>query len=683
MKSKKKTLEQRLENFQNRRNPDELLKIITRKPDKDWRHPECEGPVLSYTLVSELEPSSASLVNQFWGNTSPLTFSNGYLTKIEVKHCNSVKRLDSLNKGVFGHGFCYLLDPKQGTLFLDKTDKLFLHLGEEQSVDFHFNEINAQIDKIENTVLNGQKVKKVEIKISSPVAGKYILYFNKDIEFDAFSHEVFELVISCTGELKRLGFECEELIQFGIPVKGEFFLTRDCEDKLISSFELESLRLEDFDAAQFSIPEGYSDLRDLKKKYSNRGKGFQYGEPVRYSTIRRNGHRSDSGAGSKDNLNFENDIGSVTAAITTHDEANLEFPECFPSTYGSQVSNLVDQKLLDDIKYVVNGISRRLDSFSGSGGVIDFDWLNQFEGHAASLSGGPGSGLFFLLRDPDLNGTGLIDRLAETRVRKLLLDGDVSSLTLPAALLAEINLVIGNPAIAGADRFDALSDTSQTDLREAYLEQKLAHISLDYPSSTPTTSVFYDMLNVKLNDIEFDFDINNTSIIETLAFDTDFIHLLIKLPEANGQAFMSRWPTLKYFAILGASGLACFIFPPACTLAAIAATVGLFLLLDFAFVSIELSDIEIDAQIQFTPNADNVLQPEVTLTLDADIDVFYASVIPTGVHQIISIIVSIVASHTDIILNQVESQLQDKLNDFLREDLGITYPPSFGPVIPK
>ena len=144
MHSKNMTLEQRLENFQNRRNPDELLNIITRKPDIDWRHPECEGPVLSYTLVSELEPSSASLANQFWGNTSPLTFSNGYLTKIEVKHCNSVKRLDSLNKGVFGHSFCYLLDPKQGTLFLDKTDKLYLHLGEEQSVDFQFNEINAQ-----------------------------------------------------------------------------------------------------------------------------------------------------------------------------------------------------------------------------------------------------------------------------------------------------------------------------------------------------------------------------------------------------------------------------------------------------------------------------------------------------------------------------------------------------------
>ena len=100
-----------------------------------------------------------------------------------------------------------------------------------------------------------------------------------------------------------------------------------------------------------------------------------------------------------------------------------------------------------------------------------------------------------------------------------------------------------------------------------------------------------------------------------------------------------------------------------------AATVGLFLLLDFAFVSIDLSNIMLNGQIRFTPNAGNVLQPDVTLQLDADITVFYASVVPTGIHQILSLIYSIVGSSTNLVISQIESQLQSKLNEFLRQDL--------------
>jgi len=680
MGTKNKARNKRPENFQNKRNPDELLKIRTCQPNKDWQSPHFKGPILSYTLVSELDPSVAMQANRFWGDTSTLTFENGYSTKIEIKHCDAVKRLDSLNKGIFGQEFCYILDPEQGTLFLDKKDKLYLHLGKEQSLGFQFKGTKWQIDKKEQIILDGRDITKVEINIASPVKCKYVLYFYKDIDLDTFSKEVFKTVITCSDELSRQGMECNDLIKLGIPVKGEFYFTRDCKDELVSSFELKSIRIEDYDASLFSIPKHFSDIRDLKKKYSRKKKGFKYDKPVRYSSIRKKVYRYDIGMNQKIQQLSDFSNASLLASMATHDEGNLKFPECFPSTYGSQVANLVDQKVLDDAKYVVNAISRRLDSFSGSGGNIDIDWLNQFEANANSLGTGPGSGLFYLLRDSTLNGEGLLDRLAEVEAKKLLLNGDVSILTLPASLLARINTVIANAAISPENRFEALNDTEQNNLREAYLEQRLAHINLDYPSSTPAITIFYDLLRVKLYDIEFDLDINNKSVIDTLTFDNDFIHLLIKLPEAKGSAFMSRWPSALYSAIAGASIIACFIFPLACILAAAVVSVGVFLLLDFAFVSIELSNIEVDAQIRFTPNDDNILQPDVTLALDADIDVFYGSVVPTGVHQIISIIVDLVGSHTNIVMNQIESKLQDKLKKFLSQDLSISYPPSFGPV---
>src|SRR6266487_6241769 len=149
MNTQNKTLEQQLKDLKDRRDPDKLLKFITRQPAKKWTPPDFKGPILSYTLASELDPLLAHQANRFWVQTSPLTFSNGYSTKIEIKHCEEIKRLDSLNKGIFGHDFCYILDPKQGTLLLDKANMLYLHLDEEQKLDFQFKRIRAEIDKKE------------------------------------------------------------------------------------------------------------------------------------------------------------------------------------------------------------------------------------------------------------------------------------------------------------------------------------------------------------------------------------------------------------------------------------------------------------------------------------------------------------------------------------------------------
>ena len=97
-----------------------------------------------------------------------------------------------------------------------------------------------------------------------------------------------------------------------------------------------------------------------------------------------------------------------------------------------------------------------------------------------------------------------------------------------------------------------------------------------------------------------------------------------------------------YWAVLGISSIACFLFPFTCFLMDMAVLVGIFIALDLAFVTLDLANLSVDSHIRLTPNASNVLEPDVDLTLDADVSAFYMSVLPTGIHQILSLIYTIV-----------------------------------------
>ena len=276
---------------------------------------------------------------------------------------------------------------------------------------------------------------------------------------------------------------------------------------------------------------------------------------------------------------------------------------------------------------------------------------------------------------------GMLDKLAVSSLSKLLAAGDnLVSLSLPSALQTAVNNVIADSTIAAENRFSSLPVAQQGLLVDAYIFKGIGTIKLNYPSSTGAISIFYDLLKVKLDDIDFDIRINNTSVFSTLNFDADSIHLVIDLPDASGNAWMSRWVTGKYLGLTAITVIACFLFPFTCFLMDMAILVGIFIGLDLAYVSIELKNLNVDSHIRLVPNPSNVLQPDVQLALDADVSASYISVVPTGIHQILSLIYTIVLNTTDLVINTIETQLRDQLNKYLKEDLKITYPPAFGPV---
>lgn len=663
------TLKEMGDMFSQRNDPEFLRKQILSKPKKTWQIPVDKGErVLSYNLLSEIEhgPAISAIENSMEGFNF-MNFRQSKTAELFIAHSSRATRIESLGKGVFGEGFCYINDEKQGLIYLDKKDKTFLYLPTGSIREFSFREkFKVRVLEV-NTLENNRK--RISLQFSSPLKVKYVLTTDANKKYQEFSRQAWSTILGCPDCFSRAGFNHSEYWQHGIPVEIEIFSYEPGEPTTrISHVVVKKIKVHENEPGLFSIPKDYKDLREVKKPE----KGYTVGKPFRFSSMRNNYKTK------QHNNAMAKNIGVSRQPLTEKDDLN--FPNCFPSTYGSLISNTVDQTLLNDIRFIFNGITKRLSGFNGSNGILDIDWLNQFQNHALSLSGGAGSGLFHLLRD-NVNGQGLLDKLSLAEVRKMLVAGDVSDLTLPAALTAKIAAIAANTSILPEDRFNNLTSLEQRDLREAFLSQKLATIHLNYPSSTPTRSIFHNLLNVRLDNIDFDIRINNQELMPLLQFDGDHTHLHLSLPDARGTAWMTRWPSTTYWAVLAGTSLACFIFPPSCPLLAFTIAVGLFLALDFAFVLINLSNIEIDARITFTPDvATNVLRPSTDLELDADVFVFYGSVIPTGVHQIVSIIIDIVANMTDIVINQIESQAEIILNRFLRTTLSLSYPPNFGPV---
>ncbi len=663
--------------------PEARRSALTRKPSRPWRAPRGPKEAIAYTLVMEHNPAFNGAMHRLLGQTPAVDLRHTGPMEVAVRQSGELRRLESVGAGVFGQEFTYISDPDQGLLFLSPTEKRYLHLRPDQQLGFTLDDVTVQTTVERCPAETGGKPVETRavLEFSAPVRARFVLWLEPREDLREHGPAVFKTLFGCATELRERGLDCQALLREGAPVRGEFHLERGRgEYHKASWFEVRDLRLEPYDPDAFGVPKDYKDLRSAPKQ--NREKGHCYGKPRRRSTLRATPTRPAeqpwplAQAGTAQAALTH--VSATTGAVFER-EGNLDFPRCFPSTYGSQIANLVDQRLLDDVRYIVNGVSRRLTGFGGSGGNITIDWLNQFEAHANGLAGEAGSGLFFLLRDPDGDGQGLLDKLSEASVRRLLVEGGLGGLTLPVTLAAAAAAVIANTAIAPEDRYDSLTPDQRRALREAYLAQRIAELQLTYPNSTPTTTIFHDLMNVRLSDIDFGVSIDNTSILSTLEFTNSHVHMVCALPGVTGRAWMARWPTAKLWAIGGLSALACLLFPPACALAAAAATVIVFLALDFAYVRVDLSDIVIDAEITLTPNANNVLQPAVSLTLDADVSVFYGSVVPTGVHQILSLIYTIIGSHTDVVLNQIESQLESKLNTLLRDDLAITYPPKFAP----
>lgn len=688
--------------------PDDLNKLIERQSpgfisdyvlngsSGKWVLDDLKEEALTYHLKFEVESDELDRVKRLTADHPLFHFNNPMKGDFSVAHSSTRTKVQSNGKGIHGNEFTYITDKKNGFVFLDKASKTYLSMPADRKTKHQYNEkISGKVE-----LSHEGKITEAIIQLKHPKNIRYVLKLDTNKKFLPYSKSIITMILGGPDRYTGAGLDLEPIIKTGIPVSGEvFLLLNDDQWKLISSFSISELQIIEDSKKLFIVPEGYRDLIQVNKQHKKEGKPTAFGPPVRMSDFRRNmnfpGGRNapgndipqpkpDDREGAKDHR----DGGTKPDVFKGN---NFEMPVCFPETYGALLANLVDEKLLDDVKFLVNAVSKRMTGFGGSGGTINIDWLRQFQNQANALADSdPGGGLYTLLHDESATNVmhpqklGLLDKLAISNLSNLLASGDnllvLGLATSNPALQARINAILADTGIAPENRFTSFTLPDQGLIVDAYMFSVIGLINLSYPDSTGTKTVFYGLLNVRVDNIDFDIKINNTAIINTLAFDPDSIHFVISLPDASGKAWTSRWPTAKYWGLVGISVISCFFFPFTCFLMDMAILIGIFIGLDLAFVTLDLANIMVDSHIRLVPNASNVLQPDVTLQLDADVSAFYMSVIPTGIHQILSLIYDIILNSTSLILDTLESQLRDQLNDYLKNDLKITYPPAFGPV---
>jgi hypothetical protein len=653
---------------------DSIRELIGRAPKRSNAGlPKPGDAALRYALAITPAKNRNWELHEVVGDLPGFDLDHTEPTLFSVTHSNQWSSTHIGEAGMAGRDATYIEDPDGGFAYVDHTDKLFFYADKDQVVPLAPPvQIRGTIHVEKGSPVDGRETKVATVQISAPAAIRLRIWFVDDAALKPFARAVLARVVGCPDRLGKSGLDVAKLEELGLPVRVESYssTSEHASEPLVVS-TVTDLQIGHARRQDFEVPPKYQDLRKVKGKSDKTGTKRHKAGSGRVSNFR-SGYsdygREQTGRRSSDYQ------GTGIAAVA------VPFPQCLPSTFAAQIAMETDQILYDDLRFLINIVISRLSSFSGSGGTLNVDWLNQWENSPAVQHGD--DGLFCLMRDPmdlsaspqHLGGAGLLDKLAETKVRAAMLDGSITSigLSMSPALLSQVTAALG--------QFDSMNPLAQAQLRELYLSQLLGQFAVSYPTSTPSSTVFYGLMNVQLSDIEFALNINYSQPMTSLAVDNNAIRMHLALPSVTGAANVARWPTGLYWAVLGASGLACLFLPFLCILLPFVAAVGAFILSDYANVSVEIDNFTADSTISFQPDPNQVLRPQATFQLDGDVTVWYISYIPTGLQQLAGIVYSLVGSHTNFVINLLESQLRGSINTLLTKTLNLSFPPQFGPV---
>jgi hypothetical protein len=663
---------------------DERAKIedrVRRAPSARAELQDRSGRGLSYELTLVPDPTGRRSLRDLIGDTPGLTVDRLEPSTFSVLQCRDRARIDT-EASLYGSNVGYLVDSDGGMTFLDRTDKMFLRADADQLPPFRFEDrAPVNLRMLEGDAIEGRETRIARLEVKASKRVEYRLWLAPDAELEPYRELALRLIVGCPECLSRAGFPARELTEIGFPVRTEIRIHDDVEPLLVA--RIERLKLRRIASNAFEIPDEFLDLRNREEITALYPKGWT-APSVRASSFRRGYIRTKGGDihPSDHDPHHRPDEPSRPPAGDTTDGSHI--PQCLPSTFGSVVSLAVEQGLLDDVRFLANEVFRRLDSFEGKNGNITVDWLEQWRQHADPnpVSDRSQDGLWCLFMSKPGGGEqgGLLFRMATRQARRAMADGTIGSqIPMNPTLLFEVVSALGTQP--PEERFDKLKPDDQARVRDLYLEERIGKLKLTYKQGTSPTKTFHDLMMIQLSALEFDVKIGREralTVLDTTSSGEIFMH--IDLPHVRGEANIGRWPTGLYFVALAAGGITCAFVPFLCSLGTMVALAGLFLLSDYATTEVNLDKLHIDATIKFIPDSKKVLRPDVATVLDADINVFYMSYIPTGLHQLVSLVYMIVGSHTDLVLDEIEGQLETSLNKLFEETLALRFPPSFGPV---
>lgn len=690
-----------------------VLERVRRRPQPAPPLPKSVELGLAYQLSLRPDAAQEHALAALLSDVPILDARHSGETSLAVFHWEGFTRIETLTPGVYGREFVLLLQPGGGMAYLDPADRLVFQADREQVLPVRHPRVTGARLRVEpGGEVDGRPTRMAVLDIPGPPALRYRLWCVADERLSPHARSVLCTLLGCADILSECGLPMDALLALGLPVRSEVvLLDRGGDDAPLMVGEVSHLELRRPADGELEIPAGYDDLRDSERLAGRLGPEGYATPPVRLSSLRPG--RSDAerrsgqlrtrggrlplgwavpptglgpawipgpGPGAGPTPGGPGGPGEPGVPAPGHETDRFRIPQCLPATFASLVSLVTEQQLLDDLRFLVNRVARRLDTFKGSGGTFLIDWLDQWAATSEVANGK--DGLFCILRKAPGSAfsLGVLDRLARRQVRAALADGTIGSqVPMPPGLLLEVVDVIGSKP--PAERWDALNPASRDQLRELYLQERLGKIRLKYKSSTSPSKTFFDLMNIQLSDLEFQLEIRRTDPLRHLDADKGVLKLRIELPYLRANAEIGRWPTGEYFALLGVSAVGCFLMPLLCLISGPLATVGMFLLSDYAYARVKLDKAALDATIKFVPDTAGVLRPFADpVAFDADVAVHYMSYVPTGLHQLASFVYMLVGNHTDLVIDEIESQLKDKLEELFEDTLALRFPPSFGPV---
>jgi hypothetical protein len=575
--------------------------------------------------------------------------------RFEVLLSEEATRVSAASGQMLGYDWALIRQQGQPTIWLSTKSRHFLKLPEDRIAGCAFSDsYECQVESTrEPDTVDDFTLELVVVSLRDRFTNRrhtQRLWISQDDRLRPFAKEISTLLFGGTDCHEASGYPISEIASLGAPLRGEFY-TGD-GTLPFSSFRLENLQILDVLPEAFVVPADYTDLNENIRSGRWPDKNQPGLEPVRPLTIRSDGYwefakESDTLPDNRPDAPSP-DLGQGKYELTA---GPVTGPECLPSTRGSIISLEVTQSLFDYLMELLNHISRRLTGFQGSNGKIIVNWLEQFKNHALSRTPpmGNGASLYCALRDEPVplaavntpehvGGRGWLDKEAESVARSRLSTNNLASLGLDPVMLQRIT----DPAFGG--NFDSLTPDDQRDLREQVLAKDFAAPELAYTNSTPFQKVFYDLLYVRVSNIDFTFAINNTAIFSPISIGpSGTVTLTITLPSAMGSAEIVRLPSEVYLAYVFLTLVGCVSFPLLCWLIGPLTAVGVIILADWASAQVSMTGITMTLTVSPTVDSDQFIRPKVSAVVAVtSISTTYISYVPTGIHQLVAIIYTII-----------------------------------------
>jgi len=354
-----------------------------------------------------------------------------------------------------------------------------------------------------------------------------------------------------------------------------------------------------------------------------------------------------------------------------------------PTTNGATLGLLVEQRLLTDVKEIVNRALRPLadTTFQFTGGAAVLPWLDAVrrgvlagrDPHTNTFPPGFDTLGFCLLHDVappapvggytgpavevadwgTIRGRGWLDRMAMRDANAAVIAG-----TYPPAAIARLPAEVATALAAAGTAWTMLSNNDKLHLAHALLLETYG--SLAVPGLPRRLTFSSDLLVGEITSYTAGFTVPDT-LIERLRCENDGISATLNLGGIRLRGRLNRAPGRLYWIVLAASAIVPIFMPGLAWVLPLIGSIASFVALDAAFVSLRVAGLTAEVRVRLVPNAQGLHEPDVEVSLSGRVSSELTSNVPSPLHRIVDFILQVIVDSSSVLLDAVGDVLEKKL----------------------